>query len=133
MTQTDRRNYTKRCLALLGYNCVTPDDKDFRIYVGTNPVLPESIDANFNDRFIKDWDWIMEVVESVEKLYKQPNKEISFNIQPGEIEVFQRPYRLDSNDYHDVIYLGDGYINNSKKEAVVQAINQFLIWYNENN
>lgn len=23
--------------------------------------------------------------------------------------------------------------NHSKKEAVVQAINQFLIWYNENN
>lgn len=83
-------------------------------------------------KFHSSWDWIMEVVEKIENLYEHPNKEISINIKPGEIEIFQRPYRLENNNYHDVIYLGDGYINTSKKEAVVQAINQFLIWY-ENN
>lgn len=82
--------------------------------------------------FHSDWNWIHEVIEAIEKLYDHPNKEINVDIKPGQIEIFQRPYRLENNDYQEIIYLGDGYINGSKKEAVVEAINQFLIWYNKN-
>ena len=67
-------------------------------------------------KFHSNWNLIMEVVEAIEKLFDHPNKEINVDIKAGQLEIFQRPYRLEGNDYHKVIYLGNGYINNSKKK-----------------
>ena len=70
-------------------------------------------------RFDSDWNWIIEVVEAIEKIEIQeaqkqelPNNQL--NKQLG--RVLDRVLDLP-------IY--------TKKEAVVHAINQFLIWYEQ--
>lgn len=60
-------------------------------------------------KFHSDWNWIMEVVEAIEKL--------------GHI--------VDIWNNVCVIPHLKKCISETKKEAVVQAINQFLIWYNK--
>ena len=56
-------------------------------------------------KFDSDWNWIMDVVEAIVMYYK--DKEIP------QIHLLNQP-----------IF--------TPKEAVVQAINQFLIWYKQN-
>ena len=129
MTQEEILEYNKRCAEFLKWEFTTFKE----VYNHINDFKGNQYDSLEELQFHSDWNWIMEVVEAIEKLYDHPNKEISVDIRAGQIEIFQRPYRLEDNDYHELIYLDDGYINNSKKEAVVKAINQFLIWYNENN
>ena len=135
MTPQEKLEYNKRCAEFLGYVNTTPTDKDFNIYKNEKGMIIGNniytILETMSMKFHSDWNWIMEVVEAIEKLYSHPNKEINIDIKPGQIEIFQRPFYLENNNYHEVIYLSDGYINSSKKEAVVQAIDQFLIWYNE--
>lgn len=111
MTKEEKIEYTKNCLSLLGYVCVTPDDKDFRIYEGKNNVLPNMIDANFNDGFINNWNWIMEVVDAIVEKTK-----------------FKTIDECSEEEWYATIGITRLTIT-SKKEAVVQAINQFLIWY----
>lgn len=126
MTKEEKIEYTKNCLSLLGYVCVTPDDKDFRIYEGKNNVLPNMIDANFNDGFINNWNLIMEVVDAIEDI--QIEGQYIYSIQPRgatcEIKCSTQ-YSLAFDVEMPCIYE----IAKSKKEAIVQAINQFLIWY----
>lgn len=135
--------YTKNCLEFLGYKCVTPNDKDFRIYEGKNSVIPSMVDANFNDDFLNNWNWIMEVVEAIEKELdgSRPFKygkldALDFNIDNKSVKVkasfWTNPNTVNGN-YWSYFKYNKKYNNISKKEAVVQAINQFLIWYNENN
>jgi hypothetical protein len=69
-------------------------------------------------KFHSDWNWIMEVVEAIEKL-----DNIFVKIHTG--GCFIHPINDTKN------YIAKEYSSN-KKEAVVQAINQFLIWYNQN-
>ena len=113
--------YTKNCLEFLDYKCVTPNDKDFRIYEGKNSVMPSMVDANFNDGFLNNWNWIMEVVEKILKIYRTD---------------FYLDFDMPVSDTFTVSIGSDGKYNSrgesnvSSKEAVVQAINQFLIWYN---
>lgn len=64
--------------------------------------------------FHRNWNSIMEVVEAIEKL----NKIVIIDGVKCMITPIATSY----------IY----YKRETKKEAVVQAINNFLIWYNEN-
>lgn len=111
MTQQEILDYNKNCLEFLGYKCVTPDDKDFRIYEGENKSLPNAVEANFNDDFLNNWNWIMEVVDAIEK------KVAWVNIIGCKVDISS-------------IFNGNA---KTKKEAVVKAINQTLIWYNHAN
>ena len=66
-------------------------------------------------KFHSDWNWIMIMVENiVEKTKFKTIDECSEDEWYATIGVTRLPIT-------------------SKKEAVVQAINQFLIWYNEQN
>jgi len=65
-------------------------------------------------KFHSDWNWIMEVVEVIEKL-------------GYEIDIFSNCVEI--CDIPDENYIAEA-VGKTKKEAVVQAINQFLIWYN---
>ncbi len=128
MTQEEILDYNRRCTKFLGVPNLKDAKGDLWDILRTNQKIYSIRTSELP--YHSDWNYIMEVVEAIEKLYEHPNKEVNVDIRPGQIEIFQRPYKLEGNDYHEIIYLGDGYINNSKKEAVVQAINQFLIWYN---
>lgn len=65
-----------------------------------------------------DWSWLMEVVEAIEKLG------CKFNI-------YHEDCLIEKNK--KFIVVTHAIKNKTKKEAVVHAINQFLIFYNENN
>lgn len=144
--------YTKNCLEFLDYKCVTPNDKDFRIYEGKNSFIPSKVDANFNDGFLNNWNWIMEVVEAIEEKssYTVMGRKIlgEFEISRYNVKFFftpnqnfllhleLRPYIYEDTWKHPMfknhIIKAFDFKKEGKKAAVVQAINQFLIWY-ENN
>ena len=74
-------------------------------------------------KFHSDWNWIMEVVEKILKNYRTD---------------FYLDFDMPVSDTFTVSIGSDGKYNSkgestiSSKEAVVKAINQFLIWYYEN-
>jgi len=103
MTQEEILEYNKRCAEFLGYVNTTPTDKDFNIYEKENGVVGQLIEV-MSMKFHSDWNWIMEVLSSIlEKCSDSDDMEAYYNI----LDLFPQ------------------------KEAVVQAINQFLIWYNK--
>lgn len=121
MTQEEILDYNNRCAEFLGYKNTTPDDKDFNIYENEKGmIIGNKIYIRLETmsmRFHSDWNWIHEVVEAIEKL------------ADWTLECLN--YHDGSRNYQMMIPLsGTNIINNDKKEAVVQAINQFLIWYN---
>jgi hypothetical protein len=77
--------------------------------------------------FHSDWNWIMEVVEAIEKLY---DSNIYFKISWNNITIgIATQYELAYETGFEGVEI---HREGNKKEAVVKAINQFLIWYNEN-
>jgi hypothetical protein len=131
MSQEEYLEFNIRCAKFLGWKETT---EEFKIdWVGCKtierlkiinptyiPILEKDGDVLFPDfsvmDFTKDWNWIMEVVEAIEKIKEVRDVVIS---STGCI-IFhkEKPFSSHVED---------------KKEAVVQAINQVLIWYNEQN
>lgn len=72
-------------------------------------------------KFHEDWNWIMEVVEAIEKL----NFCVRFH------ETTCRIGNLNYLPTRDTVNLISDFDGETKKEAVVKAINNFLIWYNK--
>ena len=117
MTQEEILEYNKRCAEFL----------EWVKYNGTNPAWNDSYDTNkihFGEKtvhlrymkFHSDWNWIMEVVEVINST--------------GRFEVIIQYGFCYITDGEDELTLSCP--NKTTTAAVVQAINQFLIWYNEN-
>ena len=123
MTQEEILDYNKKCVELLGWRKTHPNIKNWHIYI--TPIGSISYDKML---FHSDWNWIMEVVEAIEKL------KFRFEIWKLEDANLHRVDILKMGwDSTSVFDAKDGWSKltyPSKKEAVVQAINQFLIWYN---
>lgn len=126
MKTQERRTYTKNCLEFLAYKSVTPDDIDFRIYCGNNKIIPESIDANFNDGFLNNWNWIMEVKNNICQLDIVDEFNVQYCSVAGGYYCSIFPYFKNSFQafYTKTI--------DTEKEAVVQIMNEFLTWYKDN-
>lgn len=92
MTQKEILQYNKRCNNFLGLE-----------------ILKDEYCYDYPD-FHSDWNWIMEVVEAIEK------KAAWVSIKGCAVDI------------STIANLNAP----TKKEAVVQAINQFLIWYEQN-
>lgn len=109
MTQDEILQYNKRCAEFLG---VTLHESQL--------TMPHSHFTGYHS----DWNWIMKVVEAIEKLI--------FNVRITIACVtIENAFDNDSNlspiyKFHSI----QGEFQ-TKKEAVVQAINQFLIWYEQ--
>lgn len=119
MNQKQTENYNRLCAQFLGGKYSSKYEYwDF---------LPVKWYRNFylkteDLEFHSDWNWIMEVVEAIEKL----NDNFYFvKINTG--GCFIHPLN-DTKDYKGICYQA----GKTKQEAVVQAINQFLIWYEQN-
>lgn len=127
MTNKEKVVYTENCLKLLGYKCVTPDNKNFKIYVGESNNIPNSVDANLSEEFLKNWNWIVEICEAIEKLDNLDSKYASnYNVV---IDCFG--CTIETTGYvNKIVVTVDNY---NKKEAVVEAVNNFLIWYETTN
>jgi len=115
MTQEEILEYNKRCAEFLGYVNTTPTDKDFNIYENKDGKMLEVMSMVFHS----DWNWIIEVVEAIERIGETSNK---YGVL---VDITTTHVRIGN-------FLVDLKLTPMpKKEAIVQAINQFLIWYNE--
>ena len=127
MTQEEILQYNKRCAEFLGWKKCLTNEFDNYGYCQTvdgyespfkNIVAnPQILEYNYSEsqhsisdlQFHSDWNWIMEVVEAIEKKSWVNIKGCAVDIST--IANLNAP---------------------TKKEAVVDAINQFLIWYEQN-
>ena len=137
MTQKEILQYNRMCAEFLGYKNLTPDDKDFNIYENEKGMIIGNkiytLLETMSMRFHSDWNWIMEVVEAIE---------IKFPIFTLQWEYDDREEFSENGKYladwftlypKDEILVGLSDLrSNSRQEAVVHAINQFLIWYEQN-
>jgi len=124
MTQQEILEYNKRCADFLGVK------------------IHESVLSQQTDHFKgyhSDWNWVMEVVEKIEsegfdfKINTQwnPFNECSYT----QVSVVLRVGEMSSDRkcvYNSVnVYEKHTATLRDKKEAVVQAVNDVLIWYND--
>lgn len=90
-------------------------------------------------KFHSDWNWIMKVVEAIEKL-ELGDLEGLITDEHGNLDKHldcEAGIEIDTNSCNIYIQatmrLVDKFIevsSSTKKEAAIQAINKFLIWYN---
>lgn len=108
MTPQETLEYNKRCAKFLGYKCSVneqyelPNMMTFPPKENSNLCHTAKVCCVEDMIFHSDWNWIMEVVGAICFYYK--DKEVP------QIHLFNMP-----------IF--------TPKKAVVEAINQFLIWY----
>lgn len=138
MKEKERRLYTKYCLELLGYKCISPSNKTFKFYTGNSSNLPPVIEANFSRCFIKNWNCIMAIVEAIENLdfskdgYSwELDGEIQYNNEGISVDIENNWCIIYQNLALDPMHIYSSVKAPTKKEAVVKAINEFLILYNE--
>jgi hypothetical protein len=108
------KEYSNYCAKLLGYLNTTPTDPDFNIYENKNGFVIDgkqyTMLETMSMKFHSDWNWIHEVIE---KINDTP-------IEDGFIECIEAKYLIFQR------------LGKTHKSAVVEAIWQFLQWYNQN-
>lgn len=117
MNKQEIENYNRLCAEFLGWKLISKEDFN---KLGEASYTGESKDIKWGIieylKFHSDWNWIMEVVEAIEKIS-------DWNLECLNVE--ERQFQM-------CIPLSNIYTTSKdKKEAVVESINQFLIWYNE--
>lgn len=128
MTQEEILQYNKRCAEFLGFKYHEGSEYwTTMLWGGAGFTLRQM-------KFHSDWNWIMEVIEAIEKL-KTETSTFEFHTQPKSVLIKEeRNYSFEKGDggrtSRPLKLNGSVWITGeTKKEAVVQAINQFLIWY----
>ena len=125
MTQEWIHQYNKKCAEFLNFKKYPIKEKaDGYVVNFKNGKVPfESCISN--SQFHSDWNWIMAVVEAIEKLDVLHSKYASkYDIL---IDCFS--CSIMTTGYHIKTILTID--NTNKKQAVVQAIDQFIDWYNK--
>jgi len=131
MTQQEILEYNRRCAEFLG--CV---EHSYPSSMGTpfhgrrvwmSPTSSDGKTRTFycvvgEEHFHEDWNWIMQVVEAIEKLGYYTN------ILSADNNSMKHTMHINKVHEEEKYTL----FVDCKKEAAVEAINQFLIWYNEN-
>lgn len=152
MTEKEILEYNKKCAEFLGFKYKN-QSKFWAIYpLDNNSYLRQLGYVRMDNlKFHSDWNWIMEVVEAIEKKSKHTiinrdlydsfdigNRHIKFYFSPNNEYLLQLELKQFVPDEswihtmykHRIIKQFD-FKTKGKKEAVVEAINQFLIWYKE--
>lgn len=129
MTQQEILEYNETCVKFLGWRKTHPNIKDWHIYI--TPIGSISYDKML---FHSDWNWIMEVKSRIVNLQLSVSPSIhrlyfnTFACKKNHDEEFVYKVRIHS-DFKELEFKSE---SNDEKEAVVQAIWNFLNWYNEN-
>lgn len=127
MTQEEILEFNKRCAEFLGIlygirqNGIVKEESKVRIRKILD--LEETVGLHINYcKFHSDWNWINEVIEAIESIKYKTSGEPIYTVA-----ISNRVCKIDTvND--EIVWTKA----KTKKEAVVFAVNQFLIWYNEN-
>lgn len=146
MTQEEILEYNKRCAEFLGYKeCLVNITDNYGYKVVVEGYITPFPKLNFDGTiyqydvdsliFHSDWNWIMEVVEAISKIVDTRDG-TKWGVKPFSIGIVDNMATLNIHPQYEMVYFENGedapfdYIElPTKKEAVVQAINQFLIWY----
>jgi len=128
MTQQEILDYNEKCAEFLGAiyskhadawgfgNAVNIGSKKFDGIMYVDVIQAQRFEKDL--KFDSDWNWIMELVEAIEN-------------KGYDVFINGLYCRITDSGMTD-LEIESGKVT-SKKESVVQAIRQFLIWYNENN
>jgi len=118
MKEFNIREFNRLCAELLGFKCLANDQYE----------LPEMMTFSAkicleDMQYHSDWNWIMSVVEKI----------VSLDI----LSYYEREYDSISETYKCKFYHKKGNFNivaesKSEKDAVIDAVWQFLNWYNQN-
>lgn len=137
MTQKEVLEYNKMCAEFLGAiyskhaeawgfgNAVNIGSKEFNGIMYEDVIQAQRFEKDL--KFHSDWNWIMEVKNQI--------------CNSPKVDEFNTSYDSVANGYHCEILPAHNNtfepfrtrILPSEREAVVQAIYNFLIWYNQNN
>lgn len=126
MNEKEILEYNKRCAMFLGYKILSKPYKGaVTVQEGCyNPMfLHDRIEGEswyVYPEFHSDWNWIMEMVEAIEKLGETDKTYGTL------VDITTTYVKIDK------VLIDLKLIPITKKEAVVDAINQFLIWYEQN-
>ena len=147
MIKEEILEYNKRCAEFLGYKeCLVNITDNYGYKVVVEGYITPFPKLNFDGTiyqydvdsllFHSDWNWIMEIVEAIEKLEFIGKVSIQYYTLFSGMGCYKIQIGRDSEDNKhpdsfpiEVAEFVSSDSNNIKKEAVVQAINQFLIWY----
>lgn len=134
-------NFNKRCAEFLGYKVITEKPYDGAITVQEGCNNPSFLHDRMIEEswyvypeFDSDWNWIMEVVEKIENTNRQSHLDYyEIKICKNCIDVrysmgIVKRYTF-SNDYLEQAISDKRKHFVTKKEATINAINEFLIWY----
>lgn len=142
MTQKETIEYNKLCAEFLGGKNhpslvpYIPEPDDMWFAVDKQPSLQNPNGGSMwklhELKFHSDWNWIHKVIEAIENNYF----DVEINDSGCIIRCWEDSVPLDYltmlGKYKTISVLGGKHFIMTKQEAVIQAINQFLIWYNEN-
>lgn len=113
----NEREYNRLCAEFLDYEVVQTKSGEPLYKIGEYEYYLHKL------RFHSDWNWIMQVVEKIESLLHRPN-ELDTPIYC--VTNFRNIVKIETvND--EIVWVK----RSSKKEAFIQAIWEFLQWYNE--
>lgn len=145
-TQEEILEYNKRCAEFLGWKkCLTHEFDSYNYcqvvdgYITPfNNIIADPQILEYNSsifehsisdmQFHSDWNWIIEVLKFITKIGYNWEL-INFNGTVEEVNFMKCSiFDLDFDNRIKFVFE-----SSDEKEAVVQAINQFLIWYKENN
>ena len=137
MKQINIKEFNKKCAKFIGYK-LTSTDRDFSFYEhpdGKGLVFQSTHDKDRFDSypmlevmgmlFHRDWNWITRVVEKIEITNRINDNEY----YPYMVTVWKNCCNISDGNNGSIII--ENY-NVNKKEAVVQAIDKFIDWYNQN-
>ena len=121
MTQEEILKYNKLCADVMGWQNLNDDSyPEYLTPMGDFYSLK-------NLMFDSDWNWIMMVIEKIEGLGFNTD---SYSPIQGSVELEDTLHQFNIWDKINPEIQGRA---KTKKEATIQAIYKFLIWYNENN
>ena len=123
MTQEEILQYNKRCADFMGLKISIKLEDGYDCGTWYKPTDNENEYLLCPVMYHSDWNWIMEVVEAIENKLND-----SFNVDI----VNKNQCEIVRNGEEFICGAGFNTINHYKKEAVVEAINQFLIWHEQN-
>jgi hypothetical protein len=118
MKELNKEEYNKMCADFMGMQYA--DERSFNKEAGTWTHSMRSLDS-----FHTDWNWIMEVVEKIE------------STQRSKFSPYTHPAVEVSSLCCSIVFYGNykqvvaEVIRPTKKEAVVQAVWEFLNWYQQ--
>jgi hypothetical protein len=140
MKEFNIKEYNKLCAEFLGYVNTTPTDKDLNIYEYPNGEgllvsgkHRKMLETNFGLEFTTDWNWIMEIVNIIETKTFDCKHTLQWEYDNREEFKGYKSYWFTLLQKDEILSFLKDVRFNTRIEAVVNAIYQFLIYYNNGN